>query len=816
MSSWQLVYEGFDPQKESLREALCTLGNGVFATRGAAPESEADEIHYPGTYAPGLYNRLVTRIAGRDVENEDLVNLPNWLPLTWRIDEGPWFRLADVEILDYRQVLDLRRALLTRTMRVRDAQERITEVTQHRFVSMARPHLAALRTELRAVDWTGRLEIRSALDGAVANTGVRRYRALRHQHLAVRGVEVCDDETIALDVETNQSHREVSLAARTRVSGGRPVASTTEERLGKVATQHVVEVAPGDMVDVEKVAALFTSRAPAISEPGIAARDAVRRAGSFDDLLSAHETAWAALWDRYELEVGNGSTRAELVLRLHVFHLLTTVSSHTIPYDVGVPARGWHGEAYRGHIFWDELFIFPFLNVRAPELTRALLLYRYRRLQAARINARSAGYEGAMFPWQSGSDGREETQVVHLNPASGRWIEDGSHLQRHVNVAIAMNVLEYFHVTGDTQFMASFGAELYLDIARFLASIAELDEADGRYHIRGVMGPDEYHEGYPDRNRPGLDDNAYTNVMAVWVLRNVPALLDTLPVQARHDVIAKLGITEADRRRWADICRRMHVPFHAVDGEGGAVLSQFAGYEQLEEFDWAGYRERYGNIARLDRILEAEGDSTDRYRLSKQADVVMLFYLLDAEELSQLLSELGYELDEELIPRTIDYYMRRTSHGSTLSRVTHAWVLSRRDREQSWNLFVDALESDISDIQGGTTSEGIHLGAMAGTVDLVQRCYGGFRVRDGVIDLNPQLPAELGLLAFTVRFRHVWGLRLVITQEEVTVTAPPYRGPTLQVRLGEDSRRIAPGETQTWLLPHGDRVAGDGVPAQRG
>ena len=145
--------------------------------------------------------------------------------------------------------------------------------------------------------------------------------------------------------------------------------------------------------------------------------------------------------------------------------------------DVGIPARGLHGEAYRGHIFWDELFIFPVINLRIPAITRALLKYRYRRLEEARLAAKEAGFEGAMFPWQSGSDGREETQQVHLNPKSGRWLPDNSHLQRHVSAAIAYNIWHYYEATWDLEFMAYYGAEMLFEIARFWTSATSYDDA---------------------------------------------------------------------------------------------------------------------------------------------------------------------------------------------------------------------------------------------------------------------------------------------------------------------------------------------------
>ena len=122
-----------------------------------------------------------------------------------------------------------------------------------------------------------------------------------------------------------------------------------------------------------------------------------------------------------------------------------------------------------------------------------------------------------MFPWQSGSDGSEETQVVHLNPLSGQWEPDLSHRQRHVNAAIFYNVWHYYEVTEDLDFLREYGAEMMLEIARFWSSIAHFNAERDRYEIHGVMGPDEFHEKYPGATESGLSNNAYTNVMVAWI-----------------------------------------------------------------------------------------------------------------------------------------------------------------------------------------------------------------------------------------------------------------------------------------------------------
>jgi alpha,alpha-trehalase len=774
---WTLVYEGFDPTRERLREALCTLGNGYFATRGAGEEATADDIHYPGTYLAGGYNRLSTEIAGRIVENEDLVNLPNWLSLTFQPGDGHWFDLRTVEILSYQQALHLKHGVLSRKLRCRDQHGRETTLLSRRFVHMADPHLAAIETTLTPENWSGRIVVRSALDGRVVNAGVARYRPLNGRHLEPLRSGSVDDDGIDLLVQTNHSHIQVAEAARTQVFGNGQKIDVSRRHIeehGFIAQELEFDRAQGQPVAIEKIVALYTSRDHAISECRLAAGQAIRRAGRFDSLLQAHALAWDALWAQCDITL-EGQQRTQLLLRLHMFHLLQTVSMHTTDLDAGVPSRGLHGEAYRGHILWDELFIFPTLNLRLPELTRALLLYRYRRLPAARWAAKQAGYTGAMYPWQSGSNGQEEGQIIHLNPISGRWIPDNSHLQRHVNAAIAYNIWQYYQATADMEFLSLYGAEMILEIARFWASLTTYNSDLNRYEVRGVMGPDEYHDAYPWAEAPGLNNNAYTNIMAVWTLQYGLNVLDLLAPDRRQELRAALGVHGDELRRWQDITRKMSIVLH-----GDGIISQFEGYEALEELDWKGYRQKYAHIQRLDRILEAEGDTPNRYKISKQADVLMLFYLFSADELRGLFQQLGYPFAYETIPKNINYYLQRTSHGSTLSYVVHSWVLARADRTGSWKLFTEALESDIHDIQGGTTQEGIHLGAMAGTVDLVQRCYIGIEMRDEVLWLNPCLPEDLHELSLTIRYRSHW-LSLNVTHDKLRVAFKTGWAPTAKV-----------------------------------
>ncbi|MBD3162358.1 MAG: glycoside hydrolase family 65 protein, partial [Candidatus Eisenbacteria bacterium] len=565
----------------------------------------------------------------------------------------------------------------------------------------------------------------------------------------------------------------------------------TEARIEQILSLDVEKKKP---LRIEKTISVHTSRDWAISEPLAATRNALHRAGRWEDLRDSHRLAWEHIWDRADIRIDGTDEEAQLLLRFNVFHLIQTTSMNVIDLDVGVPARGLHGEAYRGHIFWDELFIFPLLNFRFPEVTRSLLMYRYRRLNEARHLAIEAGHEGAMFPWQSGSDGREESQVLHLNPKSGRWIPDDTHRQRHINAAIAYNVWQYFQVTDDREFLSFYGAEMLLEVARFWASISTYDADRERYEIHHVVGPDEFHTRYPGAESSGLSNNAYTNVMACWTLGTACRAFEMLSEDCRVEISERLGITDDEFERWDHISRKMFIPFH-----GDGIISQFEGYADLEELDWEGYREKYGDIQRLDRILEAEGDSPNRYKAGKQADVLMLFYLFSAEELGDLFERLGYRFDRDLIPRNIDYYTRRSSDGSTLSRVVHSWVLARSERERAWELFLSALGSDLSDIQGGTTAEGIHLGALAGSVDLMQRGHTGIDVRDDVLWLNPCLPEQLEELRLGIRYRGHW-LSLVIHRNRFSITAEKGWAKPVQIGVHDTIHSLKQGQSRSFSI----------------
>lgn len=753
MESFSITYNEWDPKEQKLREALCTLGNGYFATRGAAEESSNNKFNYPGTYLAGGFNRAETEVSGKTIENEDFVNFPNWLCLSFRPKDGEWLNLEKYKVHKFRQSLNLKEGILEREFRVEDEQGRISTIKSRRFVSMRDTHLAGIQWTFKAENWNGKIEFRSALDGTVINDGVERYRDLESRHLNPLSTKQISENGILLKVQTRQSQISMAQAARCTIFlNDEPLSAAIETKQTEGYIEQILEleIKEGEEYVLEKIAAIYTSRDRAISEPALEACKDIKREGRFEKILTRHKLAWERIWRRADIELIDGD-KAQQLLRLHIFHILQSVSLNTIGLDVGVPSRGLHGEAYRGHIFWDEVYIFPFLNLRFPEITRSLLMYRYVRLDEARHAAKKEGYKGAMFPWQSGSNGREESQVLHLNPKSGNWIPDDTHLQRHVNAAIAYNIWNYYKATNDQQFLSAFGAELFLSIASFWASMVTYNEDSDRYEIHGVVGPDEYHTSYPDSDKQGLDNNAYTNVMVAWLLQKALEILQIIEKSRKKELLSFLDIDDKEFELWKEISRKMYIPFIE---EG--IINQFEGYEKLEEFPWEEYRKKYDDIQRLDRVLESEDDSTNKYKASKQADVLMLFYLFSREELKNIFQKLNYEFKEEMIAANIEYYRKRTSHGSTLSRLVFSWLLSKYDKQKSWENFETLLISDFEDVQGGTTAEGIHLGAMAGSLSLVQRCYAGVEIGEEALWIIPDLPPHINTISLRIKYRRHW------------------------------------------------------------
>lgn len=748
--SWSIKYHDYDPETESIRETLLTVGNGYFGTRGALEEQSANGINYPGTYIAGLYNRLESEIKGRTITNEDFVNCPNWLFMTYKIDDGSWVDMNEVETLSIYRQLDFRTGTLKKEATIKDGEGQITRIVSKRIASMANPHLAGMRYEITPINYSGRLTIKSIIQGDIINSGVKRYRTLNSKHLKPT-IAGGDGNLSYLEVMTTQSKIHIAAVTKMQVDiNGQP--RTPEfshtESPGVTKCLFPIDAAEGVCVGIEKLTALFTSHEWDSDNPLESSKTILKGVNRFDDIYLPSVEAWRDIWEKVDIQI-EGDRRTQKLLRLNLYHVLISASPHNEAIDAGIPARGLHGEAYRGHIFWDELFILPLITLYYPDITKSTLLYRYRRIDQARDYAREFGYMGTMYPWQSGSSGQEETQIIHLNPLSGEWDADNSSLQRHVSLAIAYNIWQYYWITLDTHFLENYGSEMFLEICRFWASAASYNQDSGRFDIQRVMGPDEFHEKYPDAEKGGLINNAYTNIMVLWIFARARDLLKALDVGARKTLLDKIQLSQKELDQWGEIQQKLQIPI-----SDSGLFEQFKGFFDLKELDWTHYRTIYPDIARMDRILKNEGKSPDEYQVLKQADALMSFYILDVDEVETLLRSSDHFWDKKNLENNIHYYFTRTSHGSTLSWLTHAYLGNLiGDTSTSWGNYQRALSSDFIDIQGGTTGEGIHTGVMAGSVYDTLRTYGGLSITGNQIHLTPELPGHWRKLAFKIFFR---------------------------------------------------------------
>ena len=756
---WQLEYYGYTPGKDEYSvESLLTVGNGFIGLRGTTPEMEISDANYPGLYLASLYNTAESEVSDRTITNEDFVNAPN-LQKIYLVIDNEKIDIAQNTLLSFKRQLNLKTGLFTSFAEIETQTKKQLRIETQKIANMRNSHHYSILYRFTPLNFTGEIDVISEADGSVYNYNVARYRSLTNKHLTIQTTEYFKSKALLI-ARTNQSDITVCQASQLFSDDFSLETLKSEKTAEKVIQKLTISVEKNRTYTLEKSVTVAKYQ---MGEQTTTSKLALLSLPRFKEMYAESKEAWRKLWENAAITI-DGDLMSQKMLNLHTYHLLVSAAPNAYEQslDASITARGLHGEAYRGHIFWDELFILPFYILHFPKTAREILLYRYQRLTAAKKAAKEAGYQGAMFPWQSGLDGTEQSQELHLNPISGEWKEDHSRLQRHVSLAIAYNVWQYWHNVRDRSFMEQYGLELILEIAHFWQSAATLDSLTGRYSIEGVMGPDEFHESYPNSQKGGLKNNAYTNMMVVWLFEEVEKLRNQLSPEIFQSVAAKVQLSEDNFSQMTDIRKNLCLE---INPEG--IIAQFEGYFDLKDLDWDHYREKYGNIYRMDRILNAEGKSADAYKVAKQADSLMIFYNFSTAQVHQILDDLTYRLPEDYVEKNLHYYLARTSHGSTLSRVVHAQLAAMVDQQDlAWSLYQEALYSDYRDIQGGTTAEGIHAGVMAATLYIPLTTFAGIDFREDVMRIDPNLPKQWQ----NIQFRGI-NYHFNVTHETLTVVA---------------------------------------------
>jgi trehalose/maltose hydrolase-like predicted phosphorylase len=752
-TGWTLVAEGYDGRHESTVESRLAIGNGFLGVRAARAVSRAaiwlsflrgqTWASWPRTYVAGLFDTPDT-----DPAVPALVPVADWLRVRVTLNGEPLL-LRTGETLRHRRTLDLRRGLLLADWRQRTPSGATVHVQTLRLVSSADRAIGLQLLHLEIDGPPSEVVLEASFEAAGQG-----MEALSHQpYLGVW--------------RTAQSGRVLAMAgSAVLTSGGRSVASDTPAPL---TWRWNWTSAPGEAACLTRFAAMGRSNAPD-DDPAATVRGALGRATSLGwrGVLAAHEAVWATRWSDSDVVIeGDGATQQ--ALRFAVYHL----NSAANPDDphVSIGARALTGDSYLGHVFWDtEIYLLPFYILTWPAAARALLLYRFNTLPGARANAAARGWRGAMYAWESADTG-QETTPDRVMTADGKLVDVLSgKLEQHITADVAYAVWQYWQATGDDAFMRDAGAEILLETARFWAGRARL-EADGRSHIRDVIGPDEYHEH--------VDDNAYTNLMARWNIRRgieIAGWLRTRMPERWARLAAQLDLAEAELTAWRAVAGTLVTGFTEATG----LFEQFAGYFGLEDIDLAPYADRTMPID----IVLGRG-RTAQSKVVKQADVVALL-ALRPEPFPPAVQRANF-----------DYYAPRCGHGSSLSRAMHAIVAARLgDSELALRYFHDSAALDLSDAAAGAAG-GVHIAALGGLWQVAIFGFAGLSWAEDTPSFDPLLPEAWQTLSFAMQWR---GRKIHISIGSGRFQAVLRDGLSMPLIVRGNAHHVHPGQPLTVAL----------------
>jgi kojibiose phosphorylase len=711
---WKITEDTFDPVKQHHKETIFTLGNGYFCTRGAFEEG------YPGdrraTFAHGVFDAVPISIT-------ELANAPDWLPFTVFLN-GERFSLNTGVIKRFARELNLRTGVLSRTVEWVSPTGQAATLTFERFPSLADEHIALIRCQVTP-DFEGTVEFRAALNGSTDNEGVAHWRWIAQGQ---RG------ETVYLQNRTRKSGIDYASAMRLESVDGEQLSVDYWDVENAPTLTMKMTAMPGKTLIVDKFVAVAASRDT--HDPLGMAMEHVNAIVDWPAAYEANAAAWEYEWERTDVVI-EGDDEAQIAVRFNLFQMLIAAPRHdnaiTTPGGVNIGAKTLSGFGYRGHSFWDtEIFMLPLFIYTAPHIARNLLNYRYQRLPAARAKAKSNGYEGAQFPWESADTGEEVTPtwVPHFadhNKLVRIWTGD---IEIHISADVALAAHKYWQATGDDAWLIDQGTELILDTAKFWASRAEWNAALNRYEYNDVIGPDENHEH--------VNNNAYTNRFAQWNMQLALDILDWLKVHAPQKAVElaeRLDLSEMQLNRWRDVIAKVYLN---VDASG--LIEQFEGFFQQQYVDLAALEPRTRSVQEVFGIQEASN-----IQVLKQPDVLMMQYLLR-----------DYYTSEQ-VRVNYDYYTPRTDHtyGSSLGPSIQAIMACEVGKpDDAYQHFIRAVRADLRDVRGNA-GDGIHAASAAGTWQAVVFGFAGLRISPSEASstapgwtVTPRLPKGWKRVAF--------------------------------------------------------------------
>lgn len=727
LDPWNIVEEDFQPHLHEISESIFSIGNGYMGQRANFEESYSGPS-LQGSYMAGVYYPDKTRVGwwknGYPEYFAKVLNSTNWIGIDIAVDGQP-LDLASCKVTDFTRVLNMKEGTLSRAFTAEFEGGKKIRVDAIRFVSMARQEIGAIRYAVTPLNFDGILTVTPYLDGDVQNRD-----ANYDEKFWVEVAKEFGERDAALTVKTKKlDFHLTSVMAFEVAKNGEAVKLETEqvEKEKYVGFRAQIEAAANEQVVVYKYAANVTSRDHGLGQLIEAGRAALRSAleAGFETLYREQVQAWADKWRDSDIVI-EGDVAAQQAIRFNIFQLNQTYTGEDDRLNIG--PKGFTGEKYGGSTYWDtEAYCLPFyLSTADSSIARNLLIYRYKHLEKAKENARKLGFaKGALYPMvtMNGEECHNEWEITFE--------------EIHRNGAIAYAIYNYVNYTGDIDYLGQYGLEVLAEISRFWEERVNYVAAKDQYMMLGVTGPNEYENN--------VNNNWYTNRIAAWTLEYTLEVLEYLrenePSRYR-ELIDKLELTEAETSKWKDIIAKMYYPF---DDERQIFLQQDGFLDKdltpVKELDpvhlplnqnWS-----------WDRIL--------RSAYIKQADVLQgLFFL-------------GDRYDLETKKRNFDFYEPLTVHESSLSPCVHSIIACELGyREKAYEMYLRTSRLDL-DNYNNDTEDGCHITSMAGTWMSVVYGFGGLKVQDGVLRLNPFNPGHWTSFSFKVMFR---GSRLKVTVGE--------------------------------------------------
>jgi len=755
---WMMIDNEFTPLREHEFESLFSVSNGYLGNRSSI--SFGTPMASSTLFIAGVFD------AASPFGLPELVALPVWRMLSQGIGSDP-IAVEKLAIKEHRRMLDMRQGMFRRMLRFSDDDGRIARINYLRLASLADRHLLLQSMLYVPENYSGPAKVRSGFLTPEVLTGELGFSRATGRDTPFGPVLEIEGRTHAGMV--------IAFAAAVRLSLAFPalLEPKAKRTIGNMDELMEWEAEAGKTYRVDWLQTCYTSRDTGHpAQAALAHLEKLLQEGA-RPALERHIVAWSRRWQTADAVI-EGDEQAQRAIRFACYHLISAANPEDEHVSIG--AKALTGPVYKGHVFWDtEIFLLPFYALTDPAAARALLMYRFHTLAQARERARKYGCKGALYAWESADTGADVTPPYSITPVGEVVAVLTGAQAHHISADVAYAVWQYWQSSGDDEFLCNAGGEILIETARFWASRGEIED-DGFYHIRKVIGPDEYHES--------VDDNAYTNWMAQWNLECACAVVRMFEERwPQHwDWLMqriRLGAEEAER--WRAIAGRMYTGIHP----GSDVIEQFQGYFDLREIDLAQFAPR---SLPIDVILGRE--RTQGGKIIKQADVLMLLYLL-WERIPAAVREACFR-----------YYEPRTEHGSSLSPAIHALLAARLgDEEMALRYFRQAREIDLADNMGNAFG-GVHIAALGGIWQALVLGFAGLRIGEEGLVFMPHCPAGWRSIGFPLLWR---GCRLQAKIEPATLEIDAIDGAALPVSVGSTEKiLLEPGWKSRWEQHQGE------------